>query len=156
MFSKENFWSKIHDFFLRIWTFFLNYNLPDFFLIIINFELFNSVSWLKKREREENCLSTRGVIRCQFHQHFISSFFIQKCFFPSFYVLTVWVLIFWWKEIGAKVDCKMLVKLTTRSTNVRGTNWKIWFENIFFKRSPVVTSSLFREIYLNNFWQPCN
>ena len=52
-------------------------------------------------------------IRCQFHQHFTSSFFVQKSFEQLFctYGLGLYFC-FWQKETGAKSACKMLVKLT--------------------------------------------
>ncbi len=36
-------------------------------------------------------LSTPHEHRCQFYQNFTSSFFIQKCFFAEFYLLTIWL-----------------------------------------------------------------
>jgi hypothetical protein len=58
----------------------------------------------------KNCRVVR-VARCQFHQYFTSSFFIQL-FLRTFYVLTIWVCIFWQKDFGAKAAHKMMVKLT--------------------------------------------
>ncbi len=52
-------------------------------------------------------------IWCQFHQHFICIFFIQKCFSKFFSSLQFGFLIFWQKNIGKKATRKMLVKLTT-------------------------------------------
>ncbi len=43
---------------------------------------------------------------------FYEQLFHTKVFLRSFYVLTIWVLIFWQKDLGAKADHKMLVKLT--------------------------------------------
>ena len=49
--------------------------------------------------------------KCQFHQHFRSSFFVQK-FFSK--LLCVFGFVnFWQKEIGTNAACKMLTKLTT-------------------------------------------
>ena len=45
--------------------------------------------------------------------------FCKQVFFWSFHVLTVWIVIFWCKEIGAKAARKMLVKLTTGSLMCR-------------------------------------
>jgi len=49
--------------------------------------------------------------RCQFHQHFKSSFLGRNCF-CSFPLVTAWLCIFWQKEIGAKAAWKILAKLT--------------------------------------------
>ena len=49
----------------------------------------------------------------QFHQHFTSSFFCTKVFCAVFLCLRYGFVIFLQKEIGAKADRKMLVKLTT-------------------------------------------
>ncbi len=48
----------------------------------------------------------------QFHHHFMSSFFIQKCFEQLFSTYSNRVYIFWQNEISAKVARQMLVKLT--------------------------------------------
>jgi len=40
--------------------------------------------------------------RCQFHQHFMSNFFIQKCFAQLFSSYGFGFVIFWSKNIGAK------------------------------------------------------
>ncbi len=50
--------------------------------------------------------------RCQFHQYFMSSFFVQKFFCTCFMCLQCRLVIFWWKDLGAKAAHKMLVKLT--------------------------------------------
>ena len=50
---------------------------------------------------------------CQFHQHFMSSFFCTKVFWAAFLYLRLRFVFFWRKDIGAKAACKMLVKLTT-------------------------------------------
>ncbi len=38
--------------------------------------------------------------------------FSYKSFLRSFYVLTIWVVMFWQKDFGTKAAHKMLVKLT--------------------------------------------
>ncbi len=54
-----------------------------------------------------------GVGGSQFHQHFTSSFFTQKCL-AKLYFLTVWFCWFFCrKRSSAKADCKMFVKLTS-------------------------------------------
>ncbi len=50
--------------------------------------------------------------RCQFDQHFTSSYLTNEKVFLSFSLITVW-LHFCRKEICEKAVCKMLVKLTT-------------------------------------------
>ncbi len=53
--------------------------------------------------------------RCQFHQHFTSSFFVRKCFakpFSTYFLL-------WLCNILAKKYWKMLVKLTTEEQRSR-------------------------------------
>ena len=48
----------------------------------------------------------------RFHQHLRAAFCMQV-FFKTFMCLQFEFVIFWWKEIGAKAACEMLVKLTT-------------------------------------------
>ena len=62
--------------------------------------------WVTKKQ--ESFFATK----CQFHQHFTSSFFCTKVFGAAFLCLQVGFVIFWQKKIGAKAACKMLVKLT--------------------------------------------
>ncbi len=49
---------------------------------------------------------------CLFHQHFTSRFLLQKCFLQLFFKLQFGFVIFWKNYVGAKSDCKMLMKLT--------------------------------------------
>ena len=55
--------------------------------------------------------------RWEFHQHFTSSFFIQKSFKQPFCTYGLGLYFFSEKEFGAKADCKMLVKLTPGLTS---------------------------------------
>jgi len=51
--------------------------------------------------------------RCQFHQHFTCTLFMQNCLSKLFSTYpTVWLCNCCWKEIGTKAARKMLVKLT--------------------------------------------
>jgi len=50
--------------------------------------------------------------RCQFHQHFMGSFFMRKCFLKLLLFLQFAFVIFWQKIIGAKAVCIMLMKLS--------------------------------------------
>ena len=56
-------------------------------------------------------LIERQFIRCLFQQHFMISFFVQKCSTKS-QRLTICVEIFWQNEIVEEAARKMLVKLT--------------------------------------------
>jgi hypothetical protein len=51
--------------------------------------------------------------RCQFHQHFMSRFFVLKLFVQLFCTCILGFNLFWRKEIGRKAALKMLMKLTT-------------------------------------------
>ncbi len=71
-----------------------------------------------------------GPTRCQFHQYYISSFFVQMFFYTAFSSQFGFV-IFWWKDFGAKATHKMLVKLTpgrisTSYENASSANWHCW------------------------------
>ena len=73
----------------------------------MKFELFfrRFYSWITFKKRSLGnilLLSSQSIF---FHQHFMSSFFIQKCFAHFVFV------IFWRKESSKKAACKMLVKL---------------------------------------------
>jgi hypothetical protein len=48
----------------------------------------------------------RRISRCQFHQHFMHIFFVQKVFARSFFLLTFWYILFWCKNIVAKLLIK--------------------------------------------------
>ncbi len=68
-----------------------------------------------------------GATWCQFHQYFISSFFVQMLFYSAF-SLQFGFVIFWWKDFGAKATHKMLVKLksgriSTSYENASSANW---------------------------------
>jgi hypothetical protein len=54
------------------------------------------------------------AIRCQFHQHFTCSFFVQKFWVKLFCAYTLGLNFFWSKNMR-KCAHKMLVKLTTAS-----------------------------------------
>jgi len=60
---------------------------------------------------------------CQFHQHIMSSFF----------VLTVWIWIFWRKEIDAKASCQMLVKSTNWLSTFNSFDAKSHSSNVSYK-----------------------
>jgi len=51
--------------------------------------------------------------RCQFHQHFTRDFFRRKSFTQLFSIYILFFVIFWWKNIGEKATCQMLMKLIT-------------------------------------------
>jgi len=50
--------------------------------------------------------------RCQFHQHFTLTFFVQKCFAQLYSYYSLVLGFFWRKDIGEKAARKMLMKLT--------------------------------------------
>jgi len=50
--------------------------------------------------------------RCQFHQYFMSSFFVRKIYGAAFTCFQFGFAIYWQNDFGAKAAHKMLVKLT--------------------------------------------
>ncbi len=53
------------------------------------------------------------AVRCQFHQHFKSSFLIWKCFVQLFFYLRFGFVIFWRKNSVEEATHKMLLIFTT-------------------------------------------
>jgi len=76
---------------------------------------------------------------CQFHQHFIGSFFRRKCFFFAvFLYLQFGFYNFLWKNIGTTATRKMFVKLTigVNFINILRTNFSYepHFGSFFYLR----------------------
>jgi len=80
--------------------------------IFILFQLFGTHSFAIQESLF--VLLRRYFVRCQFHQHFKLAFFIQKCFVQLFSSYSL-ASNFLRKNIGAKADRRMLMKLTIGS-----------------------------------------
>ena len=77
----------------------------------------SSTSTVRTTSASRTC---RPPLRCQFHQHFKSSFFVQKCFSKLFSNYSL-VLNFFGERITAqnsKAANRMLMKLTTGKTEI--------------------------------------
>ncbi len=67
--------------------------------------------WQKKHFHAKN-----ERVKCWWNCHWRSQFqqpFSYKSALHSFSLITVWLCIFWWKNIGSKAARKMFMKLTT-------------------------------------------
>ncbi len=79
----------------------------------VSVDLFRAAPYMLMLVLHKGSTLTPILSRCQLHQYFMSSFFVQKVFCVALMCLQFGFVNFWRNDFGTKFAHKMLVKLAT-------------------------------------------
>ncbi len=77
----------------------------------------------------------RHLCRSKFHQHFMITLFIWKCYLQHFCIARCCVCIFGQKEVGKIADFKMLMNLTTGVKFINILHTRFLYKSAFLPKS---------------------